>query len=234
MNMQNNNGVFLRPNRDRLSLGFAPVGAVTILDRGSVAAVKQLAVLPHAQAKINSVLDPLSTNGCNLYSTDLLAVAINEQRANIGSLSVAEAMLRSMLALSSVSLSTGSKHSTYSPQLPPPSRAPGITSSSAKAELNLLADILGVGSSSKATSKGEDEGVDEKGSGTFRINLFPEEKNNPTSGGDGDGMIFIDIDTAADAKTVQAYLMELRLDEEAGAKGSDDEDDLLALMDSVK
>jgi len=228
--MQNNNGVFLLPDVDRLSLGFAPAGTVTVHERGRGSTTTSLVgALPYAQAEINSVLDPGSTVGCNLYSVDLLAIAIKEKRASMSSVTLAEALLRSMLTRSGNAPATSGVHSTYSPQASAPSKAPPITASSAKAELNLLADILGVGS--KASSK---DGHDDKGSGaSFRINLFPEEKNNIDSDGGGGGMIFIDIDTAAEAKTVQGYLLDLHLHDEAAAKGEDD-DDLLALMDSVK
>lgn len=84
----------------------------------------------------------------------------------------------------------------------------------------------------------------------FRINLFPDTDGFMKSEGGGSGskgdsessnFIMIDIDGTADSKTFERYIEDLDLKEEseggrAGAKNSHDEeeDDLLALMDSCK
>jgi hypothetical protein len=82
----------------------------------------------------------------------------------------------------------------------------------------------------------------------FKINLFPDsgfdqkggDGKEGGDGGDGSGgssnFIMIDLDATADAKTMQSYMEDLDLkdDVKASAKGGDDEDDLLALMDSAK
>jgi hypothetical protein len=110
--------------------------------------------------------------------------------------------------------------------------------SSAKAELNFLADLLGMSSTS---SKSESDAK------PFKINLFPDnifdEKGSSASisSSSTSNMIMIDIDGTADAKTVQQYMADLKLRDDDDVKGSskkssknDDDDDLLALMDSAK
>lgn len=82
----------------------------------------------------------------------------------------------------------------------------------------------------------------------FRINLFPDNNSfakNESSKGDeeeGSNFIMIDIDGAADSKTMERYMQDLDLKDAdcgqnaAGSKHNQDEDDddLLALMDSCK
>jgi hypothetical protein len=106
------------------------------------------------------------------------------------------------------------------------------TRSTAKAELTLLADLLGVAPEASAKESKRDT----KG---FRINLFPDPidaKGAEGKGGDDYHIINFDIDARADAKSMARYMEEFDLldDEKPAAKGADDEDDLLDLMDSVK
>jgi hypothetical protein len=82
----------------------------------------------------------------------------------------------------------------------------------------------------------------------FRINLFPDtdafmKSEGGGSKGDSDSsnFIMIDIDGTADSKTFERYMQDLDLKEETGggrvgAKSvhDEEEDDLLALMDSCK
>lgn len=101
--------------------------------------------------------------------------------------------------------------------------------SSAKDEINLLADLLGMGHGS---SKME---ADAK---PFKINLFPDNMFGDKGSDSKSSMITIDIDGAAGAKTMTQYMNDLDLkdDPKAGRKGGDDDDDdddLLALMDSA-
>lgn len=105
--------------------------------------------------------------------------------------------------------------------------------SSAKQELNLLADLLGMGTQSDAGAKGGDIKP-------FKINLFPDsnfdEKSGSKSSGGSSNFINIDIDGSAGAKSFESYMSELNLmdDEKAQSKGMEDDEDLLALMDSAK
>lgn len=110
----------------------------------------------------------------------------------------------------------------------------------------MLADLLGLGGGGGS----KDEPSDGKG---FRINLFPDGGFKDGDGDKGDGLIHLDIDATADAKTMSSYLEELDLNDDDTADGkrsqakggggggrndanagSDDDDDLLALMDSAK
>lgn len=124
----------------------------------------------------------------------------------------------------------------------------GAAESSAKAELSVLAELLGgrdVGSPSKADGK----------SSGFRINLVESrgsafaksETDSKGSGYDEGGLdldgddafvISIDIDASVGAKTVESYMRDLDLKDDAKPErkvtGHDDDDDLLALMDSAK
>lgn len=115
----------------------------------------------------------------------------------------------------------------------PKTKRQGITQKTAKAELSMLSDLLGLSHSSEKESETK----------PFKINLFPDYSNDKSEGKDSsDTMIVIDIDASADSKTKDAYMRDLKLDDDddedfkSDAKGGDgeDEDDLLALMDSAK
>ncbi len=138
----------------------------------------------------------------------------------------------------------------------PRSPAKYSTHLSAKAELTLLSDLLGVTTARRGDKRSEDR--------LFKINLFPNEAFGQEKQSSGDskasslvyesGGITIDIDAASGAKSMHSYMEELDWDEEeeergseyaADAKGTggghhganygtDDDDDLLALMDSAK
>jgi hypothetical protein len=101
----------------------------------------------------------------------------------------------------------------------------------------MLADLLGISSS---PAKGEAPANEAK---HFKINLFPDSgfdlkggDEGKDSGDGGSNFIIIDLDATADAKTLASYIEDLDLkdDVKASAKGGDDDDDLLALMDSAK
>ena len=127
------------------------------------------------------------------------------------------------------------------PESPTKSQSKGLTKSrradmksSAKQELNLLADLLGMGAvDSNAGAKGSDIKP-------FKINLFPDsnfdEKGSGSKSSSSSNFINIDIDGSAGAKSFETYMSELKLDDasdKAEGKGIDDDDDLLALMDSA-
>jgi Organic solute transport protein 1 len=109
----------------------------------------------------------------------------------------------------------------------------GQLQSSSKRELTMLADLLGMGSGSH---KEEHHDQDKP----FKINLFPDTRFGDKDPGEGksdhsSGFIMIDIDGSAGGKTFEEYLQDLDLkDAKAGSKNTDDDDDLLALMDSAK
>jgi hypothetical protein len=135
---------------------------------------------------------------------------------------------------------------------------PGDMKSTAKAELNLLADLLGISHTASAKDGGG-SGMDSADVKPFKINLFPDnsfddkyEGKKSSGGGDegggsgSGGYILIDIDGTCGAKTFQEYLNDLKLQDDDDVKGSsgakggadgkggdDEDDDLLALMDSA-
>eukprot|EP00640_Fibrocapsa_japonica_P001330 CAMPEP_0113936056 /NCGR_PEP_ID=MMETSP1339-20121228/3047_1 /TAXON_ID=94617 /ORGANISM="Fibrocapsa japonica" /LENGTH=397 /DNA_ID=CAMNT_0000938393 /DNA_START=126 /DNA_END=1319 /DNA_ORIENTATION=- /assembly_acc=CAM_ASM_000762 len=97
------------------------------------------------------------------------------------------------------------------------------------AELNLLANLLGT---AVKEVDGEAKKSDLK---PFKINLFPNDVDDSADGKE-DGVRTIILDSASDRKTALDMMKELDLedegkDEKKGAK--DDDDDLLALMDSA-
>lgn len=134
------------------------------------------------------------------------------------------------------------------PALPPRSPAKYSTHLSAKAELTLLSDLLGVTTAKRSEKRSSEDKL-------FKINLFPNEAFQQSKGGDEKGgvshyegsQITIDIDAAAGAKGMSTYLEELDWEDDdegnreresyaADSKNAYDEedDDLLALMDSAK
>lgn len=98
--------------------------------------------------------------------------------------------------------------------------------SMAKAELNMLANLLGV-----SDSKGEKADVN------FKLNLFPEslvfDAKESSEDAEDSNFIMIDIDGTADAKSLKKYMEALDLHEKSGNDMKLD-DDLLSLMDSAK
>jgi hypothetical protein len=135
------------------------------------------------------------------------------------------------------------------PAMPPRSPSKYSTHMSAKAELTMLADLLGVTSAKRSDKRSDDR--------LFKINLFPnssfqqskEEAKGGSGGGGDSGTLVIDIDASSGAKSLNSYMADLDLDwddndepEEnfvADSKqhdhvSDDEDDDLLALMDSVK
>lgn len=113
-----------------------------------------------------------------------------------------------------------------------------VSQSAAKAELSMLADLLGMDRPG-GSAKGGAAGGELRG---FKINLFPDygfdsKGGDEKAGGSDYTIINFDIDATADAKTMARYMEDLDLKDDypAAAKGGDDDDDdLLALMDSAK
>lgn len=102
---------------------------------------------------------------------------------------------------------------------------PPASKSSAKLELNLLADMLGLSSSESSSEK----------SVPWRVNLFPDtnadSKHSQSNTFDNETFIMLDIDGAADSKSVNDYLDKFQLD---SIQSDSKADDLLSLMDSSK
>lgn len=124
------------------------------------------------------------------------------------------------------------------------------TEVSAKAELSLLAELLGA-RDAKSSGSGSKGVSDDR---AFKINLFPNQHFMNAGAKDSSGLeddemvgdgaegkesdyIVFEIDATAGAKTLASYMEALDLKDDhkrAEGKGGDDDDDLLALMDSAK
>eukprot|EP01035_Chromulina_nebulosa_P018735 gene18735-24499_t len=114
-----------------------------------------------------------------------------------------------------------------------------VIKSSAKAELNLLSELLGL----------EDRSSDKEDNKHFKINLFPVSTFEMKDSNDDEystieeskaesNFIIFDIDGTADAKSISKYMDDLGLNDSkstnvAGSKATD-YNDLLDLMDSAK
>jgi hypothetical protein len=131
--------------------------------------------------------------------------------------------------------------------------AKSTTSETAKAEMSLLAELLG-GASNNASSKDGKSGGVSPNEKPFKINLFPNaafHQQQSKGGADGDdfaddkddggyegNFIAFDIDARAEAKTMAKYMEDLDLkdntDYKADFKRGNSNDDLLDLMDLAK
>ena len=215
-NLQTMNGVLIISNAGPLPYGTETPGSKKLCEGGHVLNQMSFSVPVTLEGlyESTSVLDLSSSLGNNMYFTD----------AGSDSKSIPESIQTANKALSGSyerNEDAMKKDAGVKPQ--------GISSSSAKRELTLLADLLGVGAHDK---KHDDEKP-------FRINLFPDLRfdGKISDGGKDDssnGFIMVDIDGTAGGKTFDEYLSELDLKETKASHKTDDEDDLLSLMDSAK
>ncbi len=220
-------------------------GKIRYFENGSVVSTKTFdSVAAVGVSENNSHLDLTCRLGLNMYTKDgsrnVLSTSVSSaesfQRAtrllqNNASSSSGGARGREDLSLDRSASSKSSATSAVSRS------AVAGTQTTAKAELSLLSDLLGM------STAGGDKGGDSRG---FRINLFPDTSIDSKGGDDKDGsgsggVIHIDIDACADAKSMSRYMEELDLKDEDYSSSScrasakdEDEDDLLALMDSAK
>lgn len=170
----------------------------------------------------DDAFDMDSTHGENVYMKDKANIVAESK---VAELSHASYIAASRVILSRIHTSgfkaAPSMRMTESEQSFPQAKHVLQASSSAKAELSMLADLLGMGS---VGSKDAEEKP-------FKFTLFPDDDYS-SEGKSASNFIMFDIDGSAGSKTVQQYMEELNLkDEPKAAKGSDDDDDLLALMD---
>ena len=214
-NLQTMNGVLMLSNAGPLPYGTETPGSKRLYEGGRVCneAPFSIPITLEGLYESTTVLDLSSSLGSNMYLTD----------AGSDSKSTPESILTANNALSgSYERNEGAmkKATGVKPQ--------GLSSSSAKKELSLLADLLGVGGQDK---KHDDEKP-------FRINLFPDTRfSDKDEGGKEDssnGFIMVDIDGTAGGKTFDEYLSELDLKDSKSGRKIDDDDDLLSLMDSAK
>jgi hypothetical protein len=218
-NLQTMNGVLVLNNSGSLPYGTDIPGHRKLFEGGKLVSVQSIScpqTLEVVQEAV-AVLDVDNTLGSNMYMVD----ATSASKSVPESLVVANAALMSSAASSDGLKKATLVHSTK------------VSSSSAKQELTLLADLLGFG--------GEKRHEDEK---PFKINLFPDSRgfddkdSDAKDEGGNSGFIMIDIDGTAGGKTFDEYLRDLDLKDDAKVdlkdEGKAEDDDLLALMDSAK
>lgn len=263
--LQTVHGVLILNNKGTLPYGTERPGVIRYYEDHqllrSEAFSTELADSCHESA---DVIDSTSRLGMNMYSKTSGAEAGADAKVTPSSASKEAARLVNSAVEREIAAVTSPTHAA-SPKRSAPSYhagekgSPGFrptTQSTAKAELTLLSDLLGISSDSKG-------GADSKAEHSkFKINLFPNRAFHDScakaAAGGGDdtdvdddddyaedgssGILILDIDATAGSKSVEDYMSSLDLkdtgrgaDMKAGAKGgNDDDDDLLALMDSAK
>lgn len=230
-NLQTINGVLVLDNKGTLPYLTERPGEIRIFENDQLVRTSPFHTeLADACSPSSQVLDPACCLGKNMYTKGGIADSSSASKPSTSFRDASAAFSRndpSAVAAPKHSAVTAAKSCKYT------------TEASAKAELTLLADLLGMGAADmKSPSKG---GSEEK---AFRINLFPNAAFGAKGAGDEEdeaydkGFLIIDLDASAGAKTVNQYMDDLHLrddDYKAAAKGGDDDDDdLLALMDSAK
>lgn len=244
--LQGIDGTLHLTNDGPLPLGTSVPGSITYYENGEVVKNRSFATSVGHTAYANVVeseemFDLSSTLGQNMY---IPATKPHSGGPSFASITAAgREMGASIISARKVNSFAGAQAKGSAGNF----TLPSDMKSTAKAELNLLADLLGISHSSSAK-----EGM-ESDVKPFKVNLFPdntfddkyEGKKSSVSdeGGSGNaGYILIDIDGTCGAKTFQEYLNDLKLQDDddkdvkghADRKGAlDDDDDLLALMDSA-
>lgn len=235
--MQGLDGVLALSNRGTLPYGAEVPGTIRHFDGGSCVKERKISLLPSADGESDEIkvctdiIDTESQLGLNLFSKDTLPPPTEGDIAT---------MTRGVQSLTATVYHNHLGNDAANAMNAMDSKASGpvrtgakITQTSAKAELSMLSDLLGMGLGDAGSKT---SGGDEK---PFKINLFPDNNFDSDSKADRGGIITIDIDASAGTKTVSSYMNELGLKDDssakAGAKNEDDaeEDDLLAMMDSA-
>ncbi len=242
--LQNNNqdskGTLILPNIDTLSYGTEIPGTIrTIASGGATTNATKAFTIDSGRGCIETgnILNLTSKIGLNMYSKATESVVYVENMPK--SILDCETALKQSLRLDQ----SGPSRAMYSPgKFGGGKSAPALSAASARKELNLLADLIGV-------AKGVDNGGSKEQDFSFKINLFPDSTFDSKEVDDNynseTGYIMIDVDARADAKTFDDYLEQFGMKDDAKGNSSiamakradvaeDDEDDLLALMDSVK
>lgn len=248
--LQNVDGSLVLSHVGELPYGTELPGMARYYEGASVAKSIQFdSVVKIGCTEVTDVINVAMRLGLNMYAKDgTSAAALPPAQAKA---------LQESQAAALKALTSSAKHTSDELGLSGKYRQ-GITASSAKAELTMLADLLGGVGGSSLGAKGAPDMADAKESKPFKINLFPDRSGlfRPSDAKGEDGMsdfmdadgkeseqiIMIEIDGTADSKTFDGYMDDLNLKDEgegakAGSKGApddDDDDDLLALMDSAK
>ena len=223
--MQTTQGDLVFPSNLLLPYGTDIPGKVRYYESNSIIRQEEIPLpwpdYPKGLVVCNKLIDINATMGQNMYSKD----AINQPSS-----SSTDSILLCLTALGKNSPYSSTKELSDSPSAKGFNRPKGYDiKSSAKAEINLLSDLLGF----------KTGGKDEMVSKPLRLNLFPTSGFDTKDGEEdsyGEGStIILDIDGRKDAKTIQKYMEDLDFDD-AKAESKDEEeedDDLLALMDSA-
>jgi hypothetical protein len=234
--LQTVEGVIVLNNDGSLPYGTEKPGTITSYEGGQVIRKRKVHMAGYENCvESEQMFDLSSTIGFNMYLPD----SAGENAPSFASLvSAGRDMGAQIAAAAGASPSSAAARkvpSTYTGRDRGGS-APIEMKSTAKAELNLLADLLGMGASSKDT---------ESDAKPFKINLFPDNSFDDKGGGGGAkgeraNFISIDIDGTSGAKTFESYMQDLKLrddDEKRSSKADgkleEEDDDLLALMDST-
>ena len=223
--IQNSNGDLIIPIGKILPYRVNYPGKVTYYENNRISRCSNIPLyeVPVDFQIADSIIDINSTYGKNLYSKDNSSESgIDHNSSSLACLSALEANAPFSSSSSSLSSSDINKNVSH--------KTKSDAKSSAKAELNLLSDILGM--------KSTKEDADTK---PMKLNLFPSSfmKEDEDESYDGSSIIVLNIDAASESKTIQQYMRELDFDDAKSdskyeQKTIDDDDDLLALMDSVK
>lgn len=219
-NLQTMDGVLIVSNEGNLPYGIEIPGTIRYYEGGTVQCTSTFELNSESNfVELNHNVDFTSKNGLNMYSKDAISFSADAKNGTI----LAESFQTAQRLMNNVTISSGGAKSTS--RYDQTRVNSSSLKSSAKAELTLLSDLLGMAK-------------DDHDSKPFKINLFPNHGGNSkeSAGSDEAGnYIHFDIDASADAKSVERYMMELDLeDSKAGSKYDEDEDDLLALMDDSK
>ena len=233
--MQTLDGTLVLSNNTALPFGVEVPGSIRYYDNNACVRTRMVSNLdvgsdgepsnPLCKA-LDDAFDINSTLGLNLFSKDAVAQAAAADKSTC---------LGALNAMHSTYNGGVDQMTSHSPAKMSGGNYSKTTQASAKAELNMLSDLLGLGG---AGGKETDDSADGK---SFKINLFPDTSFADSKDGDksSGGLIMIDIDGTVGSKTVETYMSELGFkdDEKPGSHGSkgqeDDDDDLLAMMDAA-
>jgi len=233
--MQTLDGQLVLNNSGFMPLGAEPPGAVRFFDSGKLVKTRNIPLgdviaSDNGEQKCRvseELFDTSSTLGLNLFSKEAVAQSLKADQTNISNaLQSLSSNYFGGKGYSAPSSASGAKGVGSSPGAVRESK---ISQASAKAELTMLSDLLGIGG---GNSKESSDVADDK---QFKINLFPDSSFNSDSKDSRDGVILIDID-ASGTKSVESYMAELGFKDGGGSADSklaDDEDDLLAMMDAA-
>ena len=229
--MQALDGVLVLNNNGFLAYGAEIPGTIRYYDDNKCVSTRKFELgndTTTAQI-LNEYFDTSSSLGLNLFSKEATSQTALTDKTSVDSAMAALSNQYSLRGSSSSAVGANSKASSGPNPVPASAdRGSKVVASSAKAELTMLSDLLGLGLGSGSKEDHINEGRN------FKVNLFPDTFASDSKDGDS-GFIMIDID-ASGSKSIDAYMSELGLKEskaQSKVVAADDEDDLLAMMDAA-